>query len=589
MEQNTYLQVKKRNKNFLHILDLHQLPHHNGYAFADAFCRKNDVLHYKDDYLILLALLWSPNDHLFFQPIESRDVSGIDIAHASIEETASLRGFKSMEPEKFEKFCSAQSEYQEFLSNVSASSQIFALRFKVIRSLLLTQRELIAEYHTFLKNYEAKRKSIAAEIESLLADETANDLESEYLITLMDIALEYINNLRKNPKNRSKYAAAQQRLERYVTAARKAAFIEDELEALDDIIGSLFERLLKVAAFYAPIEPIGPMYLCWMLENRLLKFANPAKEPRNLLLIDNAREKLFATKIEWHAGRPSTSDEARIYLFDALCTFWEKWFYKSTQLSRFLFEKTLPYYSDFMKADMLPSESAMSHDFVQYDTAVFSNDLLQRILSVFNTMLQLELDAYPLELNVNSQILNDVSNIKTDEQYTDFLQKMYDWCFQESEDRIRTISNSKIKIQTNRKEFLKKAYQVFKKKPMLEDFKRIMFLNPTAYGSWHQEGTEWANQFHNWFADWYEEVKFDFQIKITGKTEIKRLTPEAEEYIREQLDRDQCNFYFHTSALLYSKAVRDDLVEKLALLSKKMYFYEDYSDEQYQKLLDFCI
>lgn len=242
-----------------------------------------------------------------------------------------------------------------------------------------------------------------------------------------------------------------------------------------------------------------------------------------------------------------------------------------------------------MKADMLPSESAMSHDFVQYDTAVFSNDLLQRILSVFNTMLQLELDAYPLELNVNSQILNDVSNIKTDEQYTDFLQKMYDWCFQESEDRIRTISNSKIKIQTNRKEFLKKAYQVFKKKPMLEDFKRIMFLNPTAYGSWHQEETEWANQFHDWFADWYEEVKFDFQIKITGKTEIKRLTPEAEEYIREQLYRDQCNFYFHTSALLYSKAVRDDLVEKLALLSKKMYFYEDYSDEQYQKLLDFCI
>ena len=57
MEQNTYLQVKKRNKNFLHISDLHQLPHHNGYAFADAFCRKNDVLHYKDDYLILLALL----------------------------------------------------------------------------------------------------------------------------------------------------------------------------------------------------------------------------------------------------------------------------------------------------------------------------------------------------------------------------------------------------------------------------------------------------------------------------------------------------------------------------------------------------
>lgn len=262
------------------------------------------------------------------------------------------------------------------------------------------------------------------EIKSLLADETVNDLESECLITFMGIALEYISNLRTNPKNRSKYEAAQQRLEHYVAAARVADFTEEEPEALDDIIGSLFERLLKVAAYYSPIEPIGPMYLCWMLEKRLLKFANPAGEPRNLLLINNVREELFATKIEWHAGRPSTSDEARVYLFDALCAFWEEYFGKSTELSRFLFEKTLPYYSDFMKADTLPSKSAMTHDFVRYHTAVFSNELQQRISPVFSSMLKLKYDALSFALSIDPSCLNEFDGIQTKNETMDFLKNI---------------------------------------------------------------------------------------------------------------------------------------------------------------------
>lgn len=196
-----------------------------------------------------MALLWSPNGHLFFQPIESQDVSGIDIAHATIEETASLRGFKSIEPENFEKFCSAQRAYQEFLSNISASSQILALRFQDIRALILRQRKLLQDYHRWIEDYNTKQKGMSAEISQLINNESMEPPERSCVIRLMEIALEYIDNLMTNPKNHSKYEGAKQRMERYIVAAMEDEFEDEENDALDDIVGSIFERLIKIAFF----------------------------------------------------------------------------------------------------------------------------------------------------------------------------------------------------------------------------------------------------------------------------------------------------------------------------------------------------
>ena len=561
--------------------------------FADAFCRQNDTLCQTDDYLILLALLWSPNDHLFGSTIDSAFVPGIDIKHASIKETASLGGFKILEPKKFEKYCSAQKEYQAFLKDVSESSQIFAQRFGVIRSLLLKQRRLIAEYHVFLENYEAKRKDMPNEIKSLFADETINDLESKCLITFMDIALEYISNLRTNPKNRRKYAAAQQRLDCYVTAARESALAEDEPEALDDIIGSLFERLLKVAAYYPPIEPIGPMYLCWMLEKRLLKFTNPAREPRNLLLIDNVTEELFATKIEWHAGRPSTSDEARVYLFDALCAFWEKCFGKSTELSRFLFEKTLPYYSDFMKADTLPSKSAMTHDFVRYHTAVFSNELQQRISSVFSRMLKLKYDALSFALSIDPSCLYEFDGIQTENETKDFLKDIFKQCFRKADRLIRHAFNSKRKYKDNRAELIEKVYDILKEKPGLADFKHLVFLNAKdddircKYDMKYK--AEWMHQLTSWFLRLYDSIEFEWEIQISNKAGSEDSDAYRSKVIKNELEANQVKFLVSAFVLFYCKAVKDEFFKELELISKKMFFYEKYSDVQYQRLIDFSV
>lgn len=593
MDKTLYLSAKKRNKKIFELLEKYRLPTYNGFAFADAFYKQNDTLCQTDDYLILLALLWSPNDHLFSPTIDSAFVPGIDIKHASIKETASLGGFKILEPEKFETYCSAQKEYQVFLNDVSASSQIFKPRFNVIRLLLLKQRRLIAEYHVFLENYKAKIKDMPDEIKSLLADETVNDLESKCLITFMDITLEYIRNLRTNPKNRSKYEAAQQRLERYVDAARVADFTEEEPEALDDIIGSLFERLLKVAAYYPPIEPIGPMYLCWMLEKRLLKFANPAGEPRNLLLINNVREELFATKIEWHAGRPSTSDEARVYLFDALCAFWEKYFGKSTELSRFLFEKTLPYYSDFMKADTLPSKSAMTHDFVRYHTAVFSNELQQRISSVFSSMLKLKYDALSFALSIDPSCLNEFDGIQTKNETMDFLKNICEQCFREADKLIRLASNSKRKFKDNRAELIEKVYDILKAKTGLEDFKQLVFLNAKdnnircKYDMKYK--AERMHKFYNWVSRLYDSIEFEWEIQISNKVRSEDSDASWSEAIKNELEADKVKFLVSAFVLFYSKAVKDEFFKELELISKKMFFYEKYSDVQYQRLIDFCV
>lgn len=410
------------------------MPTYNGFAFAHAFCRRNDILRNEDDYLILLALLWSPNEHLF-SPIPDNSEVVPDVLSETV---TPFQWFKILEPEEFKIFCETQRKYQDFLNDISASSQIFALRFQDICALILRQRKLLLEYHGWIEDYSTKQKSMSAEISRLINNESMEPPKRGCVIHLMKIALEYIDNLMTNPKNRSKYKSARQRMDRYINAAKKDELEDGENDVLDDIVGLIFERLIMIAFFYPPYKAIGPMYLCWMLEKRLLKLTDPPKEPTNWAFINNKKESLFANKIEWHEERPSTSDEARVYLFDELCVFWEDWADSSIGLSRFLFEKMLPFYLDFMKADILLPESCMTHYFVQYDTAVFSSDPLQRILSVFSDMLQLELDAFPLKLDVNPNLVNDVNNITTDEQYAEFLRKMYTQYFQESEDIIRT-------------------------------------------------------------------------------------------------------------------------------------------------------
>ncbi len=127
-----------------------------------------------------------------------------------------------------------------------------------------------------------------------------DDIPDDCVIKLMKIAQEYLKNLMVESKNRRKYEGAYARISAHIKSANTN--LNDDLgDDADDIIGSIFERMLKIAKHCGAIRPIAPMYLCWMLEYRLLKVTNPQTDDIdkiNLLLTNSKNEELFPLKIE---------------------------------------------------------------------------------------------------------------------------------------------------------------------------------------------------------------------------------------------------------------------------------------------------
>lgn len=74
MEKQEYEECKKRNEKLIQLFETHGLPYYNAFAFADAFCKRKNELRKSPDFLILLATLWSPNNHLFARPVDVENI-----------------------------------------------------------------------------------------------------------------------------------------------------------------------------------------------------------------------------------------------------------------------------------------------------------------------------------------------------------------------------------------------------------------------------------------------------------------------------------------------------------------------------------
>lgn len=503
--------------------------------------------------------------------------------------------FKEFEPKQFETYCEALQARQLFQCNVSSTSKIFYLRFKAIRTLLLKQRKLTSNYREWFQQYLSKRKHMAAEINEIIADESLDDIPMECTIKLMKIAQEYLKNLMVDPKNRSKYTSAYERISQYIMYSEITENDDNSSDEVnkeaDDIVGSIFERMLKIARHCTSLRQIAPMYLCWLLEHRLLKITDPKTDKVNLLLTDSKTEDLFPLKKEWHASKPSVSDQSRVYLFDEICALWEYYVDDNTALSRFLFEKTLPYYRDFMKSNhSIQAPNTITHQYVDYNIAIFSNDLLQRGLSVFHDMLELQLFKFPIPLISTDDMFRSAYKISKNYDIGKLLPELYTRCFQRSESYIQEQSNTKRKIKINSKALLNETNRILLEKPLLDRFKNLMFLNPIAYGALYRndqsERSKWQQEFEEWVMDIRASMNFEWEIQVQGPTTS---TSDLQKSIREFLQQDEALFIINTFVIIYSMYIINNIVKNLVMLSKEMFFYEQYSEAQYQKLIDFCI
>lgn len=590
MDLSTYQHCREYVKKIFELLQRHNLPHQNAFAFANAFCKQNAVLRSSPDYLVLLSILWSPNAHIFI-PESDREWFQTPISNAATP----TQLFQALEPEQFEAYYRAWSDYRLFRCSISSTSQDFPRRFNAIRKLLLQQRDLFAQYDKWLREYTAQKTHLKSTVNKIIASESMDDIPDDCVIRLMKIAQEYLKNLMVESKNRRKYEGAYDRISAYIKSAN-TDFNDDldddaDEEIADDIIGSIFERMLKIAKHCDAIRPIGPMYLCWMLEYRLLKVTNPQTDDIdkiNLLLTNSKNEELFPLKIEWHASRPSVSDESRVYLFDEICVLWEEYIDANTALSKFLFEKTLPYYREFLKCDcqLQPAES-ITHHYVHYDPYVFSSELLQRCLSVFQQMFTLHVSDFPVRLRITDDTLRLLGET-TNTPIPETLQQLYDQYFKPVTDICKSWANSKRKITLNSKDFINEVARVLREKTLLDEFTDLMFLNPIAYGACYRkersEFTEWDQIFYKWLCDIRASMNFEWKIQPRGYTgSIDALV----DHLYNPLCQADRLFILNTVVPLYSVYAAENIVESLVKISKEAFFYNQYSEEQYQQLLDF--
>ena len=590
MDLSTYQHCREYVKKIFELLQRHNLPHQNAFAFANAFCKQNAVLRSSPDYLVLLSILWSPNAHIFI-PESDREWFQTPISNAATP----TQLFQALEPEQFEAYYRAWSDYRLFRCSISSTSQDFPRRFNAIRKLLLQQRDLFAQYDKWLREYTAQKTHLKSTVNKIIASESMDDIPDDCVIRLMKIAQEYLKNLMVESKNRRKYEGAYDRISAYIKSANTDFNddLDDDADEViaDDIIGSIFERMLKIAKHCDAIRPIGPMYLCWMLEYRLLKVTNPQTDDIdkiNLLLTNSKNEELFPLKIEWHASRPSVSDESRVYLFDEICVLWEEYIDANTALSKFLFEKTLPYYREFLKCDrqLQPAES-ITHHYVHYNPYVFSSELLQRCLSVFQQMVTLHVSDFPVRLRITDDTLRFLGET-TNTPIPETLQQLYDQYFKPVTDICKSWANSKRKITLNSKDFINEVARVLREKTLLDEFTDLMFLNPIAYGACYRkersEFTEWDQIFYKWLCDIRASMNFEWKIQPRGYTgSIDALV----DHLYNPLCQADRLFILNTVVPLYSVYAAENIVESLVKISKEAFFYNQYSEEQYQQLLDF--
>ena len=590
MDLSTYQHCREYVKKIFELLQRHNLPHQNAFAFANAFCKQNAVLRSSPDYLVLLSILWSPNAHIFI-PESDREWFQTPISNAATP----TQLFQALEPEQFEAYYRAWSDYRLFRCSISSTSQDFPRRFNAIRKLLLQQRDLFAQYDKWLREYTAQKTHLKSTVNKIIASESMDDIPDDCVIRLMKIAQEYLKNLMVESKNRRKYEGAYDRISAYIKSANTDFNddLDDDADEViaDDIIGSIFERMLKIAKHCDAIRPIGPMYLCWMLEYRLLKVTNPQTDDIdkiNLLLTNSKNEELFPLKIEWHASRPSVSDESRVYLFDEICVLWEEYIDANTALSKFLFEKTLPYYREFLKCDrqLQPAES-ITHHYVHYNPYVFSSELLQRCLSVFQQMFTLHVSDFPVRLRITDDTLRFLGET-TNTPIPETLQQLYDQYFKPVTDICKSWANSKRKITLNSKYFINEVARVLREKTLLDEFTDLMFLNPIAYGACYRkersEFTEWDQIFYKWLCDIRASMNFEWKIQPRGYTgSIDALV----DHLYNPLCQADRLFILNTVVPLYSVYAAENIVESLVKISKEAFFYNQYSEEQYQQLLDF--
>lgn len=150
-------------------------------------------------------------------------------------------------------------------------------------------------------------------------------------------------------------------------------------------------------------------------------------------------------------------------------------------LSVFLFERTLPCYSDFLLVGNNPlTDPKITHQLVTYSDLRFSSSYLPTCLSATADMLCINPDWFPLPFPVQDENW-DICNTGTIRNERDIVENASHDCSKRMIQSLNTNKNLLKKCKIDKKSFLRSFITCFSQKPYYEEFIKLIFLNPLGY------------------------------------------------------------------------------------------------------------
>lgn len=566
MKKNDVVMLYRTNLNTRELLERHNLPCHNPYALFYTFLEQNGTLRNDPDYLVLLVSLWSCPKHLLSSYYTLIHKWGSDESVSRL-----ISEYKQIYPEGYGRLICELSNLNQFSMAIDDQSMNFMLWYNGYRMLLEKQKQIISKYEEWKQKAVEQWSKVPQECRTLQKEcEDSSQPEEALSLRLAEIFLEYVKNRRKDFRYLKSYEPVEQRMERYVGAWQRnlcevetAKDIEDE-KILDDIIGTIFDRLRINATKHDLLSAIGPAYICWIFANRILKIGNPKNKQVNLFMGEKDIDTLFRINDTWHKGSASIADRAEIYMFDALCELWEQKEITDSKLSRLLFGRSLPIHQEFMKANHSmagqASKPIIKTEFCTYQNAEFSDEFLQRIFSTIPQMLKIPVEAVRLKIPLSQESFDRILS-ELDEQK--LLGSEY----------FREVKNIFKIASIDFKNFYDTAKNIIEEDKW-KDFEKLFLINERGVGGEHTQ--EWEREATDFFDQILRLMDFDWEF----------IKPEDEWHLRNTSYGDTDGYIRDVITLLCLRESYRKYIEKIISFSKRE-FYGEHLPEQYQRLRDF--
>ena len=564
------------------VYEANRLPTQNFYMFSKEMMQRDCELSKRDDYLILLTALCCQNNHLmgtwYDDTAIQQSIGG--------EARSSLELYESCEPEMYAKYINECARFQLFCRYTSASTMICHTRFKACVSTWKDFAQIVPVYFKWKNVYEKATRQKHPNLYGVKNDDAMETPPWEFVHDVLKIFEEYICNLSRDSKNKSKY-------KKPLKAIRKCIKeMEDKLgeteegeidETLSDKIEQRISKILSYATQYEPFFLIGPLYVCWILEKRIFKIVESSERMVGFTL--NEKDP-FPVNEQHHVHKLTIADQAKIYLFDALLGVWENWNLGDTSLSQFLFERTMPLYSDFMKFDSIidrnletygaQNSKHVTHKFYNYPIGEYTNLFLQRVSKDLSESLKVTPNLFPYKMWVTeNEWCRYIRDYKDDPPSADPY-------FQYSRKHFILVFKTDKKLLSAIKVLQQQTFEYAL--TVVDQFERLFYFSSKGLGA-HSSDESWRDAVSLFLERAYKTIWHNSILQLEEK-----FAAEFEKYSKELqtgiVQKDVVNYVKDALTMICVRELYQIYFARIIYYSRRARF-RIYSDAQYNRLFSF--